>query len=324
MYDHHLTSSATTLTNIFRSTIMRSVSTNLQIPSSIYYADPYAAVRGILGNDVELVSVNEQPMYLPDSNVLVNVEYKMLDFDIFRLYKIITSKTLNNISSQTVATQIQDTRTKDMINTLVIISTPPSQTSYMFIKCIATVNATMTPMQIKYYGVPVMKPADVLHSFSSVVDAEFISYHGTQLTHGVEKIPKLTLNSHTETSAFRQLMTLKSNNYTGISHPIIKLMSTVGQSDLDIIKLKDISTSSASSSSLTKSCILDMSDMTPSQIVDKLVGKSGIIIVSEYRECLWAVVYIPSDDAHITSQCINKLLILLSNDAFNYDVMTDA
>lgn len=294
---------------------MRSVSTNLQIPSSIYYADPYAAVRSVLGNDVELVSVNEQPMYLPDSNVLVNVEYKMLDFDIFRLYKIITSKTLNNISSQTVATQIQDTRTKDMINTLVIISS--SQTSYMFIKCIATVNATMTPMQIKYYGVPVMKPADVLHSFSSVVDAEFISYHGTQLTHGVEKIPKLTLNSHTETSAFRQLMTLKSNNYTGISHPIIKLMSTVGQSDLDIIKLKDIS------STLTKPCILDMSDMTPSQIVDKLVGK-GIIIVSEMRECLWAVVYIPSDDAHITSQCIDKLLILLSNDAFNYDVMADA
>lgn len=294
---------------------MRSVSTNLQIPSSIYYADPYAAVRSVLGNDVELVSVNEQPMYLPDSNVLVNVEYKMLDFDIFRLYKIITSKTLNNISSQTVATQIQDTRTKDMINTLVIISS--SQTSYMFIKCIATVNATMTPMQIKYYGVPVMKPADVLHSFSSVVDAEFISYHGTQLTHGMEKIPKLTLNSHTETSAFRQLMTLKSNNYTGISHPIIKLMSTVGQSDLDIIKLKDIS------STLTKPCILDMSDMTPSQIVDKLVGK-GIIIVSEMRECLWAVVYIPSDDAHITSQCIDKLLILLSNDAFNYDVMADA
>lgn len=303
------------LINIFRSTIMRSVSTNLQIPSSIYYADPYAAVRSVLGNDVELVSVNEQPMYLPDSNVLVNVEYKMLDFDIFRLYKIITSKTLNNISSQTVATQIQDTRTKDMINTLVIISS--SQTSYMFIKCIATVNATMTPMQIKYYGVPVMKPADVLHSFSSVVDAEFISYHGTQLTHGVEKIPRLTLNSHTETSAFRQLMTLKSNNYTGISHPIIKLMSTVGQSDLDIIKLKDIS------STLTKPCILDMSDMTPSQIVDKLVGK-GIIIVSEMRECLWAVVYIPSDDAHITSQCIDKLLILLSNDAFNYDVMADA
>ena len=298
---------------------MRSVSTNLQIPSSIYYADPYAAVRGILGNDVELVSVNEQPMYLPDSNVLVNVEYKMLDFDIFRLYKIITSKTLNNISSQTVATQIQDTRTKDIINTLVILSTPPSQTSYMFIKCIATVNATMTPMQIKYYGVPVVKPADVLHSFSSVVDAEFISYHGTQLTHSVEKIPKLTLNSHTETSAFRQLMTLKSNNYTGISHPIIRLMSTVGQSDLDIIKLKDIS-----STSLTKPCILDMSDMTPSQIVDRLVGKDGIIIVSEMRECLWAAVYIPSDDAHITSQCIDKLLILLSNDAFNYDVISDA
>ncbi len=60
----------------------------LRFPSSIYYADPYAAIRSVLGNDVEILDYKESNVILPDSSILVTVQYSAIDFDLFKLCKI--------------------------------------------------------------------------------------------------------------------------------------------------------------------------------------------------------------------------------------------
>ena len=92
----------------------------LELPSSVYYADNYAAVRSILGNDVELVSLSPKPLILPDNQVLVDVEYIALDFNSFIIYKVLETKILNNMSSKVIVTKLYDPVNKSEISELVL------------------------------------------------------------------------------------------------------------------------------------------------------------------------------------------------------------
>ena len=96
----------------------------LRFPSSIYYADPYAAIRSVLGNDVEIISFKESNVILPDSSILINVEYSAIDFDLFKLYKIEDTKITSNSTQKIVATKLRDTVTNELLDEskIVVIS----------------------------------------------------------------------------------------------------------------------------------------------------------------------------------------------------------
>ena len=88
----------------------------LRFPSSIYYADPYAAIRSVLGNDIEILDYKESNIILPDSNILVNVKYSAIDFDLFKLWKIEDTKITSQQSQKVVATKLRDTITNEILS----------------------------------------------------------------------------------------------------------------------------------------------------------------------------------------------------------------
>ena len=122
----------------------------LRFPSSIYYADPYAAIRSILGNDVEIISFNESNVILPDSTILVNVEYSSIDFDAFKLWEVEETKIISQQSQKVVATKLKDTITgneldsttkdKNLPPKIVVISNYTPKTKLIFIKYLDRIN----------------------------------------------------------------------------------------------------------------------------------------------------------------------------------------
>ena len=64
----------------------------LVVPSYIYYKDPIQAVKSLLGNDVEIISTKVNHIILHNGYISVCVNYKALDFNSFKLYKILEIK----------------------------------------------------------------------------------------------------------------------------------------------------------------------------------------------------------------------------------------
>lgn len=158
----------------------------LRFPSSIYYADPYAAIRSVLGNDVEIISFKESNVILPDSSILINVEYSAIDFDLFKLYKIEDTKITSNSTQKIVATKLRDTVTNELLDEskIVVISNHSDKNKnhdLIFIKYLDRINVFGNNGNIKYYGFAPQTKSDVLHSYCSIVDTEFLSYHGNKL-----------------------------------------------------------------------------------------------------------------------------------------------
>lgn len=169
---------------------MKNLKITLEFPSSIYYADKYAAVRSVIGNDVEINSISEQPLILPDNVVLVNVEYSALDFNSFIIYKVVETKILNNMSSKNVVTKIYDPISKSEISEIIMSlgRNKINVSDYITIRYSSNANyknkkeSDPNSKIIKYYFLPVSKNS-ILKSYCSIVDTSFLSYHGSEIQH---------------------------------------------------------------------------------------------------------------------------------------------
>ena len=127
----------------------------LRFPSSIYYADPYAAIRSVLGNDVEIINFKESNVILADNTILINVEYSAIDFDLFKLWKIEETKITSNSTQKIVATKLKDTITSkslsDSTDKIVIVSNYSENSKYklIYIKYLDRVNLFGNDKNIK-------------------------------------------------------------------------------------------------------------------------------------------------------------------------------
>ena len=219
----------------------------LELPSSIYYADNYAAVRSILGNDVELVSLSPKPLILPDNQVLVDVEYIALDFNSFIIYKVLETKILNNMSSKVIVTKLYDPINKSEISELVLslngkvnpgdyislhymsnanyrnkttLSISNSDSSEFSSGNDKNENIKKQTQIIKYYYTPVTK-SSFLKSYCSVIDTSFLSYHGSTIQHTPlynetikEQIPNTSEIEKINEYLNSQNILLSSNNFS--------------------------------------------------------------------------------------------------------------
>ena len=299
----------------------------LRFPSSIYYADPYSAIRSILGNDVEIISFKESNIILPDGNILVDVEYSTIDFDLFRLYSIEETKIISQQSQKTVATKLKDTITNEIIdssnengkNKIVVISNVDAKNKkYIFIKYSDRAGSSTNLKNLKYYGYSPSTKSDVLHSYCSILDNDFLSYHGTLLKHtpdfkdSIIECNSKDFNFNNEFMALQKLdAKCETNNFTNAN---LDLSTFFQFSDSNLkfseIKLDDVKNG--------KSGIINLTGLKIDDIKKAFVGQKGIILISKYRENVNAVGFFTTNlNTLITENCIDNMLMILDYDNFN-------
>ena len=251
----------------------------LVVPSYIYYKDPIQAVKSLLGNDVEIISTKVNHIILHNGYISVCVNYKALDFNSFKLYKILETKLLTVNTNTYVATKIQDTITNEIITTPVKLGVKGNSFKYIYIIYINTLN------QISYGGVNIKSKHDVFHSYSSLFDSKYLSYHGTS-------IPKLVKDNEplnklleyksknileNDIKSLNNLLT-KNNNYS-------KTVYTLNSSDLKGIKYKSLEELNKEFETKSKvSGLIDLSQYSLNDLLKLLLNKKGNIILSNQRD----------------------------------------
>lgn len=286
----------------------------LVIPSYIYYKDPIQAVKSLLGNDVEIISTKVNHIILHNGYISVCVNYKALDFNSFKLYKILETKLLTVNTNTYVATKIQDTITNEIITTPVKLGVKGNSFKYIYIIYINTLN------QISYGGVNIKSKHDIFHSYSSLFDSKYLSYHGTT-------IPKLVKDNEplnklfeyksknileNDIKSLNNLLT-KNNNYS-------KTVYTLSSSDLKGIKYKSLEELIKEFETISKvSGLIDLSNYSLNDLIKLLLNKKGNIILSNQRDNPF-MCYISLDNNYhlLTENVLNNLITVVSYDAFNY------
>ena len=286
----------------------------LVVPSYIYYKDPIQAVKSLLGNDVEIISTKVNHIILHNGYISVCVNYKALDFNSFKLYKILETKLLTANTNTYVATKIQDTITNEIITTPVKLGVKGNSFKYIYIIYINTLN------QISYGGVNIKSKHDIFHSYSSLFDSKYLSYHGTSITKLVkdnEPLNKLlsfkTKNVlENDIKSLNNLLT-KNNNYS-------KTVYTLNNSDLKGIKYKSLEELNKEFETKSKvSGLIDLSQYSLNDLLKLLLNKKGNIILSNQRDNPF-MCYISLDNNYhlLTENVLNNLITVVSYDAFNF------
>lgn len=276
---------------------MNEVIKNIIVPNNIYYADPYSAVRSILGNDVEIIELNVSDIILPNNNIIINVKYKMVDFDAFKLYKVEKTKLLKQLSDRYIIDEIEDTTTNEKINIKIIVDFNITDSpKYVYLKYYNSPYPDLT-----LYGKEITKN-DVFHSWCSIFDSIYLSYHGVSIKHILNEdktfktllSKSVELDEKKELEAYKELTALKNNNFNNACY------------DIDYLK-GDIE-------------IINVSNLTPKDL-KKMIGETGILILSEFRKHPFCLLKIKNNESKITSSTIENLIIVLEYDGFNFNIL---
>lgn len=315
----------------------------LRFPSSIYYADPYAAIRSVLGNDVEIISFKESNIILPDSSILINVEYSAIDFDLFKLYKVEDTKITSNSTQKIVATKLRDTITDELLDEskIVVLSNYSANSKYnlIFIKYLDRINLFGSNGNIKYYGFVPQCKSDVLHSYCSIVDTEFLSYHGNKLKFEESKLNSIKsstsgLNIQNEIKSIQKLFStgVETNNFTNSNFDlsvIYNLMNSDLKTEYSPNSMKEIEKEIKLNEVSTKSGIINLNFVSGEnklkidEIKKAFVGQKGVILLSKFRDNIMSIVYIntnQSSNIYITENIINNLILVMSYDYYNLNL----
>lgn len=300
-------------------------SKNIILPSTLYYNNPIKSVRSILGNDVTIINTTVNDIILHNNNILVNVEYSTLDFNTFELYEVLDVKGLSTQSNKYVATKIKNLLTSKIIETNVILNEPTNVSSYIFIKCFNIV----TNSDISYYGIIVKTKVDCLHSYSSIFDTQYLSYHGTSIKHIITEsvnfnsIVKETKSNNTkpntskevsssisrEVDAFKELK-LSNNNFnlqvydTSYLHINFDTVS-------DVVELKDYKPNTETPT------LIDVSSSSLNDLIETFNNVKGLILVSKFRINPCVILFVPIDNITITINQLENLSIMLEYDLYN-------
>ena len=275
---------------------METVSKNFRFNDTIYNSDKEGTIRSVIGNDVKIIEYHESDIII-DNIINVNVKYEMLNFNAFKLYKVEKTKLLKLLSDRYIIDEIIDTLTNERIK----------------IKIIVDFNITDSPkfIYIKYFSSPYpditlygkeITINDVFHSWCSIYDAQYLSYHKTKIDHILKDDQQfktllkdnVKIDIEKELKAYEELTAFKNNNYNNTCYDITYLK---GETE-----------------------IIDVSNQTPNDL-RKLINETGILILSEFRFHPYALIKIKNTEVIITPQTIENLIIVLEYDGYNYNML---
>ena len=148
---------------------------NIEIPSRIFYANPDAAIKSILGDDIEIIKVDENHILLPNQRILVNVQYKSFDFNNFELFEITSSKRLSQLSDKYISDEIKNVRTQKIIKLKVMVNFNENENKkhYITLKNYDSIDYSLFGKEITF--------DNVFHAYCSVFDSYYFSYHGSYI-----------------------------------------------------------------------------------------------------------------------------------------------
>ena len=310
---------------------MKNLKTTLEFPSSIYYADKYAAVRSILGNDVAILNIVEQPIILPDNIILVDVEYSALDFNTFEVYKVLETKVLNSMSSENVITKLYSEISKTEITEIIKCPVKINVNDYVIIRYTSNANYAFQNSQnsisIRYYASKV-STSTILKSYCSIIDTSFLSYHGSTIPHTSiydSKIKNISISksaSSTASSTAKSILNslkdidLQSNNFSK-AKKTLSINSSQNIIEIDFNKFLNIS------ENISDIYEINLKDCKYSDLM-KLKNMTGIIYVSKDRSILNSFIFIPDSKNIITEYIIDNLILVLEYDTFNYELLNQS
>lgn len=300
-------------------------SKNITLPSNIYYTNPNAAVRSILGNDVEIVNIEESDVILPNDSILLKVDYKMIDFNSFKLYKVVETKALSQQSNKKISTVLIDTITNEQLTDRnIIVMTTNTSNFYVFLKYSTINNSNQSLNNItSYYGLEVSTPNAVLHSYCSIFDSNYLSYHGNiipKILNDDDQFNKYNIKIDSsiefETQNYKQLTKIKNNNFTSTCYDISYLK------DIDNINTYNmIEFNKADFKTLKQPTLLNLINAKVSDL-KKLTNNKGIIIVSQFRQSPFIILFIPTNSEVITESTLSNLKTVLEYDIYNYNLLS--
>lgn len=299
-------------------------SRNITLPSNIYYTNPYSAVRSILGNDVEIINIEESDIILPNDSILLKVDYKMIDFNSFKLYKVVETKALSQQSNKKISTVLVDTITNEQLTDRnIMVMTTNTSNFYVFLKYSTISNSTQPSNNItSYYGLEVSTPNAVLHSYCSIFDSNYLSYHGNDIPAILKDNErfnkyniKIDASVEFETQNYKQLTKIKNNNFTSTCYDISYLKDVDKINTYNMVEFND-----ANFKTLKQPTLLNLINAKVSDL-NNLKNNKGIIIVSQFRQSPFVILFIPSDSEIITDSTLSNLRTVLDYDIFNYNLL---
>lgn len=289
-------------------------SIEITLPSSIYYADPHAAVRSILGNDVSIVDLTVLDVILPNESILIKATFNTVDFNAFKLYKVLETKILNQQSKKYVATKVTDSLTGEEINVIINLNEIPTKKEfYILIKYFQNMSST----DVKYYGTEV-NLSNFKQGYISIFDSSYLSYHGNSLeVPKVKEIPVLEkVDAKYETSVFKSLLKIKNSNFTSSCLDISYIHKALGlSSKLNAFDVCSISDCLKNNPEICLICLNNPDEL------DKLVGTNSVLIICANRKHLLTVILISDPSTVLTQNAINNAKLILNYDLYNYNLL---
>lgn len=279
--------------------------TTLQLPSSYFENSPKEAIKSILGNDAIVISYERVPIILPNNYIWVNVKYKCLDIDPFKIFKITETKRISNNQSRFVA---------NVNGHYVIVKTDnDGKPFWAKLNNIKEQGYKLSSSEdfdysIYYYANIIRSTADLFNGYCSIVMNDKLGLHGTKIEAYKELDKPLSnlipgIDVKCDTKYEKNLLTdFKAvDNYTIKKYVYIDYWKSV-----DMLNIPD-------------SIVFNASEMTPREIYKKLIDQKAIIICSKKRLNPFTFLVVPNRSCDITKEEIKILLNVLTLDALNYN-----
>lgn len=169
--------------------------TEILIPHIVYQKNPIKAIKGLLGNDVNIISYTISDVMTTNEEFLIKVVYSSVDFSPFEIYKVKDVKRINTNSDKYIGVLCDccdscDNETSKISKTINKESSKETQkTTYIKLnqnvkECYVKIN-TLTQNNIDediiYYGDIITNIQDIMTNFCSAFDTVKLSYHGTNI-----------------------------------------------------------------------------------------------------------------------------------------------
>lgn len=285
--------------------------TEILIPHIVYQKNPIKAIKGVLGNDVDILSYTISDAMTTNEEFLIKVVYSAVDFSPFEIYKVENIKKINTNSDKYVGKICQMNAAKDTLTHPCYVKLN-ANVKECYVK-INTLGQNNIDDDIIYYGDIINSIQDVMTNFCSAFYTTKLSYHGTNIKVDLDfdkvvgdLLPKYKTNlseSPEDKKIFDDFQSMShdySRNYFDISYLKAAFSSKVYMLDQDSL-VKRIG-------------IYSFEGLSLNQLKQVLMKtKTGIFFLLSERTNPFYFIYIPSDFA-VNPHMIEHFITVIGKD----------
>ena len=279
----------------------------LKIPNSIYNTNPEKAIMSILGNDIKINSYNSSSFITNNDELYVNVDYSYVDVNPFSIYLIEDLKHCNTVSNYLVC-KIQN-------NFVLITSKPKKLPCYIKIDTIKTKKFQLsadTDIFISYRGIILRNKHDIFNNFTNLIEVPKLSLHGSNLYKSIKK-PDVPFNQQFKNLIKLYPFNMNSEKDIFKSSDMFNIPGIDKHISINNFKHVDIK-------NIPDSVIINCEELSPIDIFQQYVDKTGIIFISNKRNSPFVFYYIPNEFYKITKTFLKQMLYVLCKDAENLEL----